>query len=265
MAPRFRYFGLLARICLISTIFEKRSSPARPSDVGKSEATREKGCRPEPAPEDCPICHEPVGIETPEGVAESWVYLYCGHKFGTHCIQRWLQDSAEQDPHSVPTCPYCRRVARHPCGHAVSVPVPKPWYPYTIWPTALNLTPGRPYRPHNRQMRRRFERASRRPPGHTSQHPDPYRPQAVGQCSRCEANPSPKEMATQRVRPAVEGSDSTGGRRRGNTRMSKCINFMFSLKNLLRPSSPASHPAQVRNEIPGDSEEENLCMVETVV
>ena len=61
----------------------------------------------------CPICQEPVGQPTPEGKAESWSKLPCGHKFGSHCIKYWLGLRTEDKP----CCPICRRNVAHLCGH----------------------------------------------------------------------------------------------------------------------------------------------------
>ncbi|KAH8652165.1 hypothetical protein BX600DRAFT_89198 [Xylariales sp. PMI_506] len=77
----------------------------------------------EPACEECPICHDPVGLPNPESVVESWVSLDCGHQFGNACLQTWLQETLDRkDPLTPdPTCPICRVVARHPdCGHEVA-------------------------------------------------------------------------------------------------------------------------------------------------
>ena len=63
----------------------------------------------------CPICQEPVGRPTPEGVVEGWSKLPCGHRFGSHCIKRWLGMAAAEKP----CCPVCRRSACHSCGHPV--------------------------------------------------------------------------------------------------------------------------------------------------
>jgi hypothetical protein len=63
----------------------------------------------------CTICQEPVGQPTLEGIIESWSQLPCGHRFGSHCIKRWLGMTADDQP----CCPICRRNASHVCGHPV--------------------------------------------------------------------------------------------------------------------------------------------------
>lgn len=73
--------------------------------------------------DECIICLDAVGVPNHEGIAETWVVLHCGHKFGSVCIQRWFQESLHR--HDVtswiaPTCPVYREIARHPdCGHLV--------------------------------------------------------------------------------------------------------------------------------------------------
>jgi hypothetical protein len=72
--------------------------------------------------EQCSICHEHVEASTPGGITESWASLYCGHKFGSTCIQTWFQEVLNRDDYyrADPTCPICRETARHPvCGHLV--------------------------------------------------------------------------------------------------------------------------------------------------
>jgi len=70
-------------------------------------------------PEECPICHDPVGVPNPEGVTESLVQLQCGHRFGQTCIITWVIDSLNRDYLVNPSCPVCRRDIVHPCGHLI--------------------------------------------------------------------------------------------------------------------------------------------------
>jgi len=64
----------------------------------------------------CPICQEPVGTRNAEGIKEGWSMLPCGHRFGSHCIKRYLGITADESP----LCPMCRHVAYHDaCGHPV--------------------------------------------------------------------------------------------------------------------------------------------------
>jgi hypothetical protein len=63
----------------------------------------------------CPICQELVGYPNPEGIAEEWSSLPCGHRFGDHCIKQYLRIVADDRP----SCPICRQSAYHGCGHPV--------------------------------------------------------------------------------------------------------------------------------------------------
>ncbi|XXH00578.1 hypothetical protein Hte_006926 [Hypoxylon texense] len=142
-------------------------------------------------PEECPICHDPVGLANPEGIVEAWTQLHCGHRFGTHCIQTWLQESLNRDPNASPSCPICRATAKHPCGHLVSPP---------LFPSIqLNWQSPRPppspptrrhhhhhHHHHHQPVRRRLTRRAGhplRPP------PQPLRrAQVVGECRTCAEN-----------------------------------------------------------------------------
>ncbi|KAK3325317.1 hypothetical protein B0H66DRAFT_599484 [Apodospora peruviana] len=63
----------------------------------------------------CPICQEPIGTKNPEGITEGWSLLPCGHRFGSYCIKHYLNVVA----HDRPSCPVCRQIAYHKCGHPV--------------------------------------------------------------------------------------------------------------------------------------------------
>ncbi|KAK3297045.1 Hus1-like protein-domain-containing protein [Chaetomium fimeti] len=64
----------------------------------------------------CLICQETIGTRTAEGVKEGFSMLPCGHRFGSHCIKRYLAITADEQP----LCPICRHVAYHDaCGHPV--------------------------------------------------------------------------------------------------------------------------------------------------
>jgi len=73
--------------------------------------------RADPSP--CPICQEPVGQWTAEGIIEKWSQLPCGHRFGSHCIKMWLGMAVPGDYSRRPVCPVCRGPASHACGHPV--------------------------------------------------------------------------------------------------------------------------------------------------
>ncbi|KAK5656137.1 hypothetical protein OQA88_4897 [Cercophora sp. LCS_1] len=63
----------------------------------------------------CPICQESVGEQNPDGVTEGWSILPCGHRFGSYCLKKYLRIVATNRP----TCPVCRQLAYHCCGHPV--------------------------------------------------------------------------------------------------------------------------------------------------
>ncbi|KAI0439351.1 hypothetical protein F4803DRAFT_47460 [Xylaria telfairii] len=142
--------------------------------------------------EECPICHDPVGVRNPEGVLESWVHLHCNHKFGTHCIQTWLQESAERDPHSVPSCPICRTAAKHPCGHPVVLPARR-LPPITMWSPIL--PPSSSYI-EGQRPRRRLERRWGHPHRPMPPRPDRAYVQTVGECTICAAAAAAAAAAT---------------------------------------------------------------------
>ncbi|KAI1084136.1 hypothetical protein F5B20DRAFT_285115 [Whalleya microplaca] len=160
-----------------------------------------------PPPEECPICHDPVGVANPEGVVESWTQLHCGHKFGTACIQAWLEESIARDQNTNPSCPICRTTAKHPCGHLVS---PPPFPPIHLQ-----------WRPHHypppQQPRRRVRRRLTRRPGHPLRPPPAPRRavQKVGDCRTCAENAEfdarMRRIAEQRLRQNTGESAATAG------------------------------------------------------
>jgi len=267
MAPRLRYLQKLTDLGFIKRLLHGGSKAEATileatTEVSCSEVKSEKPSKLELVPEDCPICHDPVGIETPEGILESWVHLYCGHKFGTHCIQRWLQDSVERDPHSVPSCPYCRSVAKHPCGHPVSIPAPRPSYSYNIWSTTI--APTHPHPQQTRRARRRLLRRSRRPLQPSPPYSDPYRAQTVGECRTCAANARSEKKMRQIITPSSELGSTTNSAHRRNGERSTSIKSIFSLKGLRRSSIPAPRSARTGNHAVEDHERLDLCRVRAV-
>ncbi|ROT42134.1 hypothetical protein SODALDRAFT_318877 [Sodiomyces alkalinus F11] len=62
---------------------------------------------------DCPICFEAVGRRNQDGYLEKWIYLPCGHRFGSACLVDWLLGEDNQE-HS---CPTCRRNYQCRCRH----------------------------------------------------------------------------------------------------------------------------------------------------
>ncbi|KAK4148207.1 uncharacterized protein C8A04DRAFT_24005 [Dichotomopilus funicola] len=95
---------------------EKRSSTSKTAPAAKDAATDAAVTTVQIEDITCLICHEPIGTRNVEGVKEDWSMLPCGHRFGSHCIKRYLGLTADEQP----LCPICRHVAYHdPCGHPV--------------------------------------------------------------------------------------------------------------------------------------------------
>ncbi|KAI0380785.1 hypothetical protein F5Y04DRAFT_281454 [Hypomontagnella monticulosa] len=169
-------------------------------NISPKSKKQQQQSTPEP-PEECPICHDPVGIANPEGIVESWTALHCGHKFGTHCIQTWLQESINRDVHVNPSCPICRTTAKHPCGHLVSPPP----FPSLALDWQLPRSPPPAPVPIRRRLTRR--------PGHPLRPPPaPQQPrrkaQTVGECRTC-AEAAEFEARLQR-RMRERGRQDTG-------------------------------------------------------
>lgn len=135
--PRLRFPQV--KLSFLKKLLPNKFNKSRPEatsepiiEISSKKQQDEKEEAKEPPPEECPICHDPVGVANPEGILESWVHLHCNHKFGTHCIQTWLEESAERDPHAIPSCPICRSAAKHPCGHPVVLPALR-FSPFHMW------------------------------------------------------------------------------------------------------------------------------------
>ncbi|KAI0883178.1 uncharacterized protein GGS22DRAFT_190491 [Annulohypoxylon maeteangense] len=162
---------------------------------------------PEP-PEECPICHDPVGLANPEGIIESWTSLHCGHRFGTHCIQTWLQESINRDQTANPSCPICRTTAKHPCGHLIS---PPPFASMHHYPSSLDWTAPRPPPSPPRHQQRQVRRRLTRRPGHPLRPPpadlNRRTAQTVGECRTCAEN-ADFDARMQRIRE--RGRQATG-------------------------------------------------------
>lgn len=58
---------------------------------------------------DCPICQEPMGVESPEGTKETPLRLVvcCGQVIGSGCMRAWLGELVYEDVYRD-TCPVCR-------------------------------------------------------------------------------------------------------------------------------------------------------------
>ncbi|KAK8035274.1 hypothetical protein PG993_010269 [Apiospora rasikravindrae] len=188
----------------------------------KSRVSMTKAKPAPPPPEECPICQDPVGIPNPEGVTEAWTSLKCGHKFGTVCIQTWLQDSIDRDPNGTPSCPVCRAAAKHPgCGHAICPPSldAQIWTQYQMrlqlaqhQERERQLLSGR--RPRNRLQRRSGQPRPPSPPRRTAE--------TVGKCGLCKLNEARlKRIAEARTVVHRAGQASSGATAGGATRRVK--------------------------------------------
>ncbi|KAI1480220.1 hypothetical protein F4774DRAFT_87126 [Daldinia eschscholtzii] len=187
---------------LLKKLLPKKGNNGNPIDTEAQEdcSPKSKKQSPPELPEECPICHDPVGIANPEGIVEAWTKLHCGHKFGTHCIQTWLQESINRDPNINPSCPICRSTAKHPCGHLISPPP----FPSLHLDWQSPRTPPSPPRRH--QVRRRLTRR----PGHPLRPPPQprRRAQVVGECRTCAENAEFEEQLRRRIRE--RGRQDTG-------------------------------------------------------
>ncbi|KAI1736693.1 hypothetical protein F4680DRAFT_254122 [Xylaria scruposa] len=214
-----------------------RGAIAEPAtDLGPDTQQDEKAAVRSVSPEECPICHDPVGVKNPEGILESWVHLHCNHKFGTHCIQTWLQESVDRDPHSTPTCPICRTAAKHPCGHPVVLPARRE-PPITVWSPVPPSLPVPSFSTVIESRARPRRRLSRRL-GHPDR-PLPPRPgracvQTVGECTTCAATAAAAEAREKRMKhsssveagaTAYTGRDRIIDRRTGIKSMLLQTNF----------------------------------------
>ncbi|KAI0491003.1 hypothetical protein F4859DRAFT_30750 [Xylaria cf. heliscus] len=200
--------------------FLKKLLPRKPDDAAVLEAATNSGAdtqQDEKAAvrvvplEECPICHDPVGVKNPEGILESWVHLHCNHKFGTHCIQTWLQESAERDPHSVPSCPICRTTAKHPCGHPVVLPARR-LPPITVWSSMLPVPPGLPSPTHieGHRPRRRLSRRWGHPLRPLPPRPGRAYVQTVGECTTCAAAAAAAAAQETRMKQSASTSIEAG-------------------------------------------------------
>ncbi|KAK6849945.1 hypothetical protein PG995_013778 [Apiospora arundinis] len=184
----------------------------------KSRASMTKTKPAPPPPEECPICQDPVGIPNPEGTIEAWTSLNCGHKFGTVCIQTWLQDSIDRDTNGNPSCPVCRAPAQHPgCGHAVCPPN----LDIQIWAQLQMRVQLAHHQERERQAmngRRPRNRLQRRSGPPRPPSPPRRRAETVGQCSVCRLHEvrskSTTDTNTTAPREREASSAAIGGARR---------------------------------------------------
>ncbi|KAI1455269.1 hypothetical protein F4805DRAFT_288823 [Annulohypoxylon moriforme] len=192
----------------ITSTSQQQNDPTTTTTSPKKSDTKQKqrALAPEP-PEECPICHDPVGLANPEGIVESWTSLHCGHRFGTHCIQTWLQESINRDQTANPSCPICRTTAKHPCGHLISPPPFPAINHYSTFDWVAPRPPPSPPRHQQRQVRRRLTRRA----GHPLRPPPRELPkrkaQVVGECRTCAEN-ADFDARMQRIRE--RGRQATG-------------------------------------------------------
>ncbi|KAK8065240.1 hypothetical protein PG997_011987 [Apiospora hydei] len=183
----------------------------------KSRASMTKTKPAPPPPEECPICQDPVGIPNPEGITEAWTSLKCGHKFGTVCIQTWLQDSIDRDPNGTPSCPI--------------------WTQYQMrlqlaqhQERERQLLSGR--RPRNRLQRRSGQPRAPSPPRRTAE--------TVGECGLCKLNEARlKRIAEARTVVHKEGQASSGATTGGATRRVKSC-LPAQIRSMRSPGSSNS-------------------------
>ncbi|KAK8100383.1 hypothetical protein PG999_010757 [Apiospora kogelbergensis] len=209
----------------------------------KSRASMTKTKAAPPPPEECPICQDPVGIPNPEGITEAWTSLNCGHKFGTVCIQTWLQDSLDRDPNGTPSCPICRAVAKHPvCAHAVCPPSLdiQIWTQYQMRMQLAQHQERERQQQNGRRPRNRLQRRSGQP-----RPPSPPRRTAetVGECGICKLNEvriknaAETDTGVQREREAP--SAAIGGARRVKSYLPSQIRIIRPAVGRERDSSGA--------------------------
>ncbi|KAI1419322.1 hypothetical protein F5Y12DRAFT_267508 [Xylaria sp. FL1777] len=272
------------KLGFLKKLFHNKSKPnaaTKPAADGPSKQQDEKTALQELPLEECPICHDPVGVTNPEGILESWVHLHCGHKFGTHCIQTWLQESAERDPHSIPTCPICRTAARHPCGHPVILPAPR-LFSLTTWVPIQPSPPSPPPPPtlhlEHQRPRRRLSRRWGHPHRPLPHHIDRAQVQTVGKCSTCAATAAAEEKRMrQMATPSIETGGAVYDRRSRNSDRRTGIKSMLLQTSLRRLSisSPESPRMESNNAFIGIQNDRatpmahreyiNLCRTEITV
>ncbi|KAI1801643.1 hypothetical protein F4811DRAFT_555637 [Daldinia bambusicola] len=199
------------------------------SDAQEECSPKNKKQPPPELPEECPICHDPVGIANPEGIVEAWTKLHCGHKFGTQCIQTWLQESINRDPNINPSCPICRSTAKHPCGHLISPP------PFPSLHLDWQSPRAPPAPPRRHQVRRRLTRRA----GHPLRPPPQprRRAQVVGECRTCAENAEFEERLRNRIRERGRqetGESSTGAGSRSAAAIKSIIPGLKRPSNTVR-------------------------------
>ena len=53
----------------------------------------------------CPICLQPIGVASDDGVIECGILLPCGHCYGHDCLRNWIQQPSRYgQPRSCPNC-----------------------------------------------------------------------------------------------------------------------------------------------------------------
>ncbi|ORY71301.1 uncharacterized protein BCR38DRAFT_404403 [Pseudomassariella vexata] len=189
--------------------------------------------------EECPICHDPVGITSPEGIIESWTQLHCSHRFGNVCIQTWLQESLDRDENNTPSCPICRDAAKHPgCGHLVC---PKDFDTQYLQ-YQMRLQWHGQARNGGRRQRRRLQRRD----GHPLRPPPPPKRKAntVGHCKTCEENAAYeariKQMMEERLQQAHHSA--AAGEGSGRSGIKSYIPYQMRIRKAGTMSGEPSSP-----------------------
>jgi HUS1 checkpoint protein len=110
------FFIIIAYSIIHSAMGQWRMSGTSGVKAKQQQAKPSKTRSSDHIEKECLICQQRVGKPTPEGNQESWSMLPCGHRFGSHCIKRYLNIAAIDEP----LCPMCRSRAYHDaCGHPV--------------------------------------------------------------------------------------------------------------------------------------------------
>ena len=109
----YRQFVVAMSVLLRQKTFRSYLAEQKQPVVSEKEKKHKSKAREARVETACPICQEPVGSKSPEGFAEGWSTLSCGHRFGSYCIKHYLRVVADDRP----SCPICRRDAYHSCGH----------------------------------------------------------------------------------------------------------------------------------------------------
>ena len=95
---------------------EKVDEQADEKVEGKVDMESDEKPKPLVPGPNCDVCHEPTDVprvNEDAGTIETLAVLPCGHAFGHKCLLQWLDQEYGQ------TCPLCRFLPKHKCGHYV--------------------------------------------------------------------------------------------------------------------------------------------------